>query len=99
VIEEPPGSENSDFDEVARTVKSDVARAREAPEEAKRVQLKENPSRTEEDTTNNVASLRDCDAELVTEMLRNGLRYDLSALVCSIRSPPCSSWVAGLGAP
>ena len=44
VIEEPPGSENSDFDEVARMVESDVARAREAPEEAKREQLEENPS-------------------------------------------------------
>jgi pimeloyl-ACP methyl ester carboxylesterase len=87
VLEEPPGSENSDFGEVARMVESDVARAREAPEEAKRVQLEENPSWTEEDSTNNVASLRNCDAKPVAEMLRNGLRYDLSALIGSIKIP------------
>ncbi len=58
VIEEPPASENYDFNEVARMVESDVARAREAPEEAKREQLEENPSWTEEDATNNVAILR-----------------------------------------
>ncbi len=84
---EPPGSENSDFGEVARMVESDVARAREAPEEAKREQLEENPSWTEEDATNNVASLRNCDAKPVAEMLRNGLRYDLSALIGSIKIP------------
>lgn len=87
VLEEPPGSENSDFGEVARTVESDVARAREAPEEAKREQLEENPSWTEEDATNNVASLRNCDAGPVAEIVRNGLRYDLSALIGSIKIP------------
>jgi pimeloyl-ACP methyl ester carboxylesterase len=68
-------------------VESDVTRAREAPEEAKREQLEENPSWTEEDATNKVASLRNCDAEPVAEMLRNGLRYDLSALIGSIKIP------------
>jgi pimeloyl-ACP methyl ester carboxylesterase len=87
VLEEPPGSENSDFDEVARMVESDAARAREAPEEMKREQLEENPSWTEEDAANNVASLRDCDAGPIAEMMRNDLRYDLSALVGSVEIP------------
>jgi len=74
-------------------VGSDVARAREAPEEAKREQLEKNSSWTEEDATNNVTSLRDCDAEPVAEMLRYGLCYNLSVLVGSIRFLPYSSWV------
>jgi pimeloyl-ACP methyl ester carboxylesterase len=87
VLEEPPGSESNDFDEVAGMVESDVARAREAPEEMKREQLEENPSWTEEDAANNVASLRDCDAEPIAEMMRKDLRYDLSALVGSVEIP------------
>ncbi len=87
VLEEPPGCENSDFDEVARMVESDVARAREAPEEMKREQQEENPSWTEEDAANNVASLRDCDAGPIAEMMRNDLRYDLSALAGSVEIP------------
>lgn len=87
VLEEPPGSENSDFEEVARMVESDVARAREAPDQAKREQLEENPSWTEEDAANNIASLRDCDVRPIAEMMRSDLRYDLSALVGSIEIP------------
>jgi pimeloyl-ACP methyl ester carboxylesterase len=87
VLEEPPGSESSDFEEIASMVESDVARAREAPDEMKREQLEENPSWTEEDAENNVVSLRDCDAGPVAEMVRNDLRYDLSALVGSVEVP------------
>jgi len=87
VLEEPPSSENAGFDEVARMVESDVARAREAPDQKKREQLEENPSWTEEDAANNVASLRDCDVGPIAEMMRNDLRYDLSALVGSIEVP------------
>jgi pimeloyl-ACP methyl ester carboxylesterase len=87
VLEEPPGSENSDFDEVARMVESDVARTREAPDEMKREQLEENHLWTEEDAANNVASLRDCDAAPVAEMMRSDLRYDLAALVGSVEIP------------
>jgi pimeloyl-ACP methyl ester carboxylesterase len=87
VLEEPPGSESSDFDEVARMVEPDVARAMEAPEEMKSEQLEENPSWTEEDAANNVASLRDCDAGPIAEMMRNDLHYDLSALTGSIEIP------------
>jgi pimeloyl-ACP methyl ester carboxylesterase len=87
VLEEPPGSESSSFEEVADMVESDVARAIEAPEEMKREQQEENPSWTEEDAANNVASLRDCDAGPIADMMRNGLRYDLSALVGSVEIP------------
>ena len=87
VLEEPPGSESSDFEEIASMVESDVARAREAPDEMKREQLEENPSWTEEDAENNVISLRFCDAGPVAEMIRNDLRYDLSTLVGSVEVP------------
>lgn len=87
VLEEPPGSESIDFDEVSRGVEADVARAREAPEAHKREQLEENPSWSEGDSSANVESLRDCDAEPVAMMVRNGLRYDLTALVKSVEVP------------
>ncbi len=87
VLEEPPGSDSNDFDELARMVESDVARAREAPHEMKREQLEENPSWTEEAAENNVASLRECDAGPTADMMRNDLRYYLSALVESIEIP------------
>ena len=87
VLEEPPGSENIDFDEVARMLESDAARAREAPEEMKREQLEQNPSWTEEDAAYNVAGLRDFDAGPIAEAMRNDLRYDLSALVGPIEVP------------
>lgn len=87
VLEEPPGSENTDFDEVARMLESDAVRAREAPEGMKREQLEQNPSWAEEDAEYNVAGLRDFDAGPVAEALRNDLRYDLSALVGPIEVP------------
>lgn len=87
VLEEPPGSESVDFDEISRMVEDDVARAREAPEAHKREQLEENPSWSEGDYVANVESLRDCDAEPVAATIRNGLRYDLTALVGSVKVP------------
>ncbi len=87
VLEEPPGSESTDFDEISRMVEADVARAREAPEAHKREQLEENPSWSEGDSVANVESLRDCDAEPVAAMIRDGLHYDLTTLVESVEVP------------
>ncbi len=87
VLEEPPGSRDVDFDEVARMLEYDAARSNEAPEEMKREQLEQNPSWTEKDAAYNVAGLRDFDAGPVAEAMRNGLRYDLSALVGTIEVP------------
>jgi pimeloyl-ACP methyl ester carboxylesterase len=87
VLEEPPGSKSIDFEEIARGVESDVARAREAPEAHKCEQLQENPSWSEGDAIANVENLRNCDAEPVAAVVRNGLRYDLSALISSVKVP------------
>jgi pimeloyl-ACP methyl ester carboxylesterase len=87
VLEEPPGLEGADLKEVAGMVESDVSRARGAPEQMKRERLEENPSWSEEDAANNIASLRDCDAGPISEMMRNDLDYDLSALIGSIELP------------
>jgi pimeloyl-ACP methyl ester carboxylesterase len=87
VLEEPPGSESIDFDEISRGVEADVARAREAPEAHKREQLEENPSWSEGDSIANVESLRDCDAEPIAATVRNGLHYDLTALIGSVEVP------------
>jgi len=84
VLEEPPGSESIDFDEISRGVEADVARAREAPEDHKQEQLDENPSWSEGDSIANVESLRRCDAEPVAAIVRNGLHYDLNALIGSV---------------
>jgi pimeloyl-ACP methyl ester carboxylesterase len=87
VLEEPPGSESIDFEEIAHGVEADVARAREAPEAHKREQLEENPLWSEGDSAANVESLRDCDAGPVAAMVRNGLDYDLTTLVGSVEIP------------
>jgi pimeloyl-ACP methyl ester carboxylesterase len=87
VLEEPPGSESTDFDEIARGVETDAARAREAPEALKREQLQENPSWAEEDSAESVAGMRNCDAGPVAEMLRTSLHYDLSSLAGSVEVP------------
>ncbi len=87
VLEEPPGSESTDFDEISRMVEADVARAREAPEAHKREQLEENPSWSEGDSIANVESLRDCDAEPIAATIRDGLHYDLTTLVGSVEVP------------
>ncbi len=64
-----------------------MARSREAPEEMKRKQLEENPSWTEEDAVNEVASSQECDAGPIAQMMREDLHYDLSALIRSIETP------------
>jgi pimeloyl-ACP methyl ester carboxylesterase len=87
VLEEPPGSRDVDFDEIARMLEYDAAQANEAPEETKREQLEQNPSWTEKDAAYNVAGLRDFDAGPIAETMRNGLRYDLSALIGTIEVP------------
>jgi pimeloyl-ACP methyl ester carboxylesterase len=87
VLEEPPGSESINFDEISRGVEADVARASEAPEAHKREQLEENPSWSEGDSVANIESLRNCDAEPVAAMVRNGLHYDLTRLVGSVKVP------------
>ncbi|CAN5227302.1 alpha/beta hydrolase [soil metagenome] len=87
VLEEPAGSESTDFDEIARGVEADAARARESPEAFEREQLAENPLWSEEDSAANAESLRECDAGPVAAMLRKGLRYDLEKLVGSVEVP------------
>jgi pimeloyl-ACP methyl ester carboxylesterase len=95
VLEEPPGSESIDFEEISRGDEADLARAKEAPEAHKLEQLEENPSWSEGDAVANVEGLRDCDAGPVAATIRHGLHYDLTALVGSVKvSPPCSSWGA-----
>jgi pimeloyl-ACP methyl ester carboxylesterase len=86
-LEEPPGSDSIDFDEISRSVEADVARAREAPEDQKREQLEVNPSWSEGDSAANVESLRGCDAEPVAALLRDGLHYDLTTLIGSVEVP------------
>jgi pimeloyl-ACP methyl ester carboxylesterase len=87
VLEEPPGPESTDFEEVARVVEADTALAKESPEEVVRRYLAENPSWTEEDARNSVAGLRDCDAGPVAEFVRDGLRYNLMELAGFVAAP------------
>ena len=49
--------------------------------------LSENPSWAEEDATNSVAGLRDCDAGALARFRREGLRWDLVALVEALPVP------------
>ena len=87
MLEEPPGSESIDFEEISRGDEADLARAKEAPEAHKLEQLEENPSWSEGDAVANVEGLRDCDAGPVAATIRHGLHYDLTALVGSVKVP------------
>jgi pimeloyl-ACP methyl ester carboxylesterase len=84
VLEDPPGSEITDFEEIAAGVETDTARAREAPDALEREQLDENPSWEGEDSAQSVAGMRECDAGPVAELIRTGLRYNLAQLVGSV---------------
>jgi pimeloyl-ACP methyl ester carboxylesterase len=87
VLEEPPGSESTDFGEVARETQASAVLARGSPEAAVRRNLTENPALAEEDARNSVAGLLDCDANSVAGFLRDGLRYDLAEMVRSVTVP------------
>ena len=87
VLEDPPGSESTDFGEVARETQASAVLARGSPEEAVRRNLSENPTLAGEDARNSVAGLLDCDADTVAGFLRDGLRYDLAEMVRSVSIP------------
>jgi pimeloyl-ACP methyl ester carboxylesterase len=87
VLEDPPGSESTDFGEVAREAQAGAVLARGSSEEAVRRNLIENPAWAEEDARNSVAGILDCDADTVAGFLRDGLRYDLAEMVHSVSIP------------
>jgi pimeloyl-ACP methyl ester carboxylesterase len=87
VLEEPPGSESTDFEEVARETQASAALTRGSPEAALQRYLAENPALTEEDARNSVAGMLDFDAVPTAAFLRNGLRYDLAAMTGSVSVP------------
>ena len=87
VLEDPPGSESTDFGEVARETQAGAVLARGSPEEAVRRSLSENPALAEQDARNSVAGLLDCDADSVAAFLQDGLRYDLAEMVRSVPVP------------
>jgi pimeloyl-ACP methyl ester carboxylesterase len=86
VLEDPPSGGN-DPSETAREVREGAARAHEDPRALAREMLSENPSWAEEDATNSVAGLRNCDAGVLARFRRDGLRWDLVALACAIPVP------------
>lgn len=87
VLEDPPGSESTDFEEIARGIETDTARAREAPDALEREQLDENPSWSREGSTQSVAGMRECDTDSFAAMVRTGLHHDLAALANSVAVP------------
>lgn len=86
VLEDPPSGGN-DPNETAREVQEGAVRAHEDPRALAREMLSENPSWAEEDATNSVAGLRDCDAGALARFRRHGLRWDLVALAGAIPVP------------
>ena len=69
VLEDPPEPENTDFEEVARGVETDAARAQPDPDALTPEWIAENPSWAEEDAANGVLGLRNCDAGPVAELI------------------------------
>jgi pimeloyl-ACP methyl ester carboxylesterase len=89
VLEDPPDSKggSSGFDGVAQDVEAGVARAKKDPEAVARNLRAEHPSWTDEDVANDVAGDLGCDAGPVAEMVRNGLRLDLPAMIEALEVP------------
>jgi pimeloyl-ACP methyl ester carboxylesterase len=87
VLEDPPGPESTNFEEVARGVETNAARAQQDPDALTREWIAEKPSWAEEDAANGVLGLRKCDAGPVAELIRGGLRYDLVALTKAVEAP------------
>ena len=83
VLEDPPDSKGgpNGFEGVAQDIEEGVARAKEDPEAVARNLRTENPSWADEDLANNVASMRDCEAQPVAAMVRDDLRLDLPAMI------------------
>ncbi len=86
VLEDPPSGGN-DPDETAREVERGASRAHEDPRALAHEMLSENPSWAEEDATNSVAGLRDCDAGALARLRREGLRWELAALAGAVTVP------------
>jgi pimeloyl-ACP methyl ester carboxylesterase len=87
VLEDLPGSESTDFEEVARETQAGAVLAKGSSEEAVRRNLAQNPTWAEEDARNSVAGLLDCNVGSVVGFLRYGLRYDLAEMVRSVSIP------------
>ena len=87
VLEEPPGSESTDFEEVAREMQASAVLTRGSPEAVVQRILAENPAWAEEEARNSVAGMLDCDAVPTAAFLRSGLHYDLAAMTASVSAP------------
>jgi pimeloyl-ACP methyl ester carboxylesterase len=87
VLEDPPGPASSDPKEIARSIEEDAAKVRQDPEVFASEQRAANPAWAEEDVSNGVANMLDCDAGPVAALIRRGLRYDLVGQVGALDVP------------
>lgn len=87
VLEDLPGLSSSDRKAISHGIEEDAAKVRRDSEAFAREQRAANPSWAEEDVSNGVTNMLDCDAGPVADLIRRGLRYDLVGQVVALDVP------------
>lgn len=85
VVEDPPGS--IDWADLAAGVEADTRRATADPDALRRDLEDANPTWPPGESERRVADLADCDGQAIATALRQGVSFDLTALLATVRLP------------
>jgi pimeloyl-ACP methyl ester carboxylesterase len=87
LLEDPPGSSSIDWAGLAAGIEADTSRAATDPGALRRDLEAANPGWPDGEAERRVADLADCDGQAVAAALRQGVPFDLTALLAAARLP------------
>jgi pimeloyl-ACP methyl ester carboxylesterase len=87
VLEDPPGSSSIDWAGLAAGIEADTRRAVADPGALRRELEAANPTWPPGEAERRVADLADCDGQAIAAALRQGVPFDLPALLAAARLP------------
>ena len=87
VVEDPPGSNSIDWVAVAADIEADTGRATADPATLRRDLEAVNPAWPPGESERRVADLADCDGQAIAAAFRQGIPFDLPALLAAARLP------------
>jgi pimeloyl-ACP methyl ester carboxylesterase len=87
VVEDPPGPGSLDWVAMAAGIEADTGRAVAEPEALRRDLEAANPTWPPGEAERRVADLADCDGQAVAAALRDGVAFDLAALLAAADLP------------
>ena len=87
VVEDPPGSSSVDGAELAAGIEADTARVVTDPEGLRRELEAANPAWPPGEAGRRIADLADCDGRAIADAFRQGVAFDLPALLAAARLP------------